>query len=114
LLDVTSPWLLPLLAVAALLIYLFSGSREQVAQQPVTAAPSLMVNGVDVGKQVNDSITSLRASLANVTDAASAQAACRRCRKAGRRQGLLAKDIERRPGNPLLLRHVIREGNGSG
>ena len=33
---------------------------------------------------------------------------------AGRRQGLLAKDIERRPSNPLLLRHVICEGNGSG
>jgi Bacterial protein of unknown function (DUF937) len=68
-------WLIPIAAVAALLIYLFARPAEQVAQQKVTTAQSLMVGGLDVGKQVTDSITSLRTTLSSVTDTASAQAA---------------------------------------
>jgi len=39
--------------------------------------PSLVVGGVDVGKQVNDSLNSLRSILESITDVASAQAASR-------------------------------------
>jgi hypothetical protein len=39
--------------------------------------PSLVVGGVDVGKQVNDSLNSLRSILEGITDVASAQAASR-------------------------------------
>jgi hypothetical protein len=68
-------WLLPAAAVAALLIYLFTKPAEQVVQQGVTTAQSLTVNGLDVGKQLPDSIASLRAALESVTDATTAQAA---------------------------------------
>jgi hypothetical protein len=40
----------------------------------VPAVQSLTVGGLDLGKQVNDSIANLRTTLAGVTDAASAQA----------------------------------------
>jgi hypothetical protein len=68
-------WLIPVAAVAALLAYLFSKPAEQVVQQGVTSAQNLMVGGLDIGKQVTDSIASLRTTLNGVTDAASAQAA---------------------------------------
>jgi Bacterial protein of unknown function (DUF937) len=68
-------WLLPAAAVAALLIYLFTKPAEQVVQQGVTTAQSLTVNGLDVGKQLPDSIASLRAALEGVTDPTTAQAA---------------------------------------
>jgi|SRR5208337_3567341 len=68
-------WLIPIAAIAALLIYLFARPAEQVVQQGVTTAQSLMVGGLDIGKQVTDSINSLRTTLDGVTDAASAQAA---------------------------------------
>ena len=68
-------WLIPLLAIAALLIYFFARPAEQVAQQGVTAVQGLTVGGLDIGKQVTDSITNLRTTLTGITDAASAQAA---------------------------------------
>ena len=68
-------WLIPALAIAALLIWLFGRPVEQAVQQGVTTAQSLTVGGVDVGKQVTDSIASLRATLGDITDAASARAA---------------------------------------
>jgi hypothetical protein len=68
-------WLLPAAAVAALLIYLFTKPAEHVVQQGVTTAQSLTVNGLDVGKQLPDTIASLRATLESVTDATTAQAA---------------------------------------
>jgi Bacterial protein of unknown function (DUF937) len=68
-------WLIPIAAIAALLIYYFAKPAEQVVQQGVPTAQSLMVGGVDIGKQVTDSITSLRTALGSITDAASAQAA---------------------------------------
>ena len=58
-------WLIPIVAIAALLAYLFARPGEQ----------SLLVGGLDIGKQVTDSINSLRSTLNGVTDAASAQAA---------------------------------------
>ena len=68
-------WLIPIVAIAALLIYFLTKPTEQVAQQGVTIAQSLMVGGIDVSKQVTDSIANLRNTLGGVTDVASAQAA---------------------------------------
>jgi hypothetical protein len=68
-------WLIPAVAVAALLIYLFARPAEQAVQQGVTTAQSLTVNGLDVGKQLTDSISNLRATLGSVTDTTTAQAA---------------------------------------
>src|SRR5262249_29005468 len=74
-------WLIPLLAILAVLIYLFAKPAEQVAQQGVTAAQGLTVGGLDIGKQITDSITNLRTTLAGITDAASAQAALPKLRE---------------------------------
>jgi hypothetical protein len=68
-------WLIPLLAVAALLVYLFARPAEQAVQKGVTAVQGLTVDGLDLGKQVTDSVGSLRTTLTGITDAASAQAA---------------------------------------
>src|SRR5262249_48385515 len=46
----------------------------QVVQQGVTAVQNLTVGGLDLGKQINDSVTNLRTTLAGITDAASARA----------------------------------------
>src|SRR5215510_9124183 len=74
-------WLIPLLAILAVLIYLFAKPAEQVALQGVTAVQGLTVGGLDIGKQVTDSITNLRTTLAGITDAASAQAALPKLRE---------------------------------
>src|SRR5262245_22343652 len=68
-------WLIPALAILALLIWLFGQQAEQAVQQGVTTTQSLTVGGLDVGKQVTDSIASLRTTLGGITDAASARAA---------------------------------------
>jgi hypothetical protein len=68
-------WLIPIVAIAALLFYFLSKPAEQVAREGATVAQNLMVGGVDVSKQVTDSIANLRSALGGVTDAASAQAA---------------------------------------
>jgi len=75
-------WLIPLLAILAVLIYLFAKPAEQVAQQGVTAVQGLTVGGLDIGKQITDSITNLRTTLVGITDAASAQAALPKLREA--------------------------------
>jgi Bacterial protein of unknown function (DUF937) len=75
-------WLIPIAAIAAFLIYYFSKPAEQVVQQGVPSIQSLMVGGADIGKQVPDSITSLRTALGSVTDVASAQAALPKIRDA--------------------------------
>jgi len=67
--------LLDALGDAALLIYFFGRQAEQVVQQGVPPAQSLMVGGLDLGKQVTDSIAGLRTTLNGVTDTASAEAA---------------------------------------
>ena len=68
-------WLIPIVAIAALLVYFLTKPAEQVAQQGATIAQNLTVGGIDVSKQVTDSIANLRSSLGGVTDAASAEAA---------------------------------------
>src|SRR5262245_45412266 len=68
-------WLLPALAILALLIWLFGQRAEQAVQPGVTTTQGLMVGGLDVGKQVTDSIANLRTTLGGITDAASARAA---------------------------------------
>ena len=68
-------WLIPIVAIAALLLYFLAKPAEQVSQQGTTIAQNLMVGGVDVSKQVTDSIADLRSTLGGVTDAASAEAA---------------------------------------
>jgi hypothetical protein len=68
-------WVIPALAIAALLVYLLSRPTETVVQQGVNAVQSLNVGGIDLGKQVTDSIGSLRTTLGSITDPASAQAA---------------------------------------
>jgi hypothetical protein len=74
-------WLIPLLAIVAALIYFFVKPAEQVAQQGVTAVQGLTVGGLDIGKQVTDSITNLRTTLAGITDASSAQTALPKLRE---------------------------------
>ena len=75
-------WAIPALAIAALLVYLLGRPTEQVVQQGTTAVQSLTVGGIDLGKQVTDSIGSLRSALGGITDAASAQAALPRLQSA--------------------------------
>jgi hypothetical protein len=75
-------WAIPALAIAAFLLWMFAKPTEQVVQQGVTTAQSLVVGGTDLGKQVSDSINSLRTTLASVTDPASAQAALPKLREA--------------------------------
>jgi hypothetical protein len=74
-------WLIPLLAIVAALIYFFVKPAEQLAQQGVTAVQGLTVGGLDIGKQVTDSVTNLRTTLAGITDASSAQMALPKLRE---------------------------------
>jgi hypothetical protein len=74
-------WLIPLLAIVAALIYFFVKPAEQLAQQGVTAVQGLTVGGLDIGKQVTDSVTNLRTALAGITDASSAQMALPKLRE---------------------------------
>lgn len=73
-------WVIGVLALAAVLFYLFGRPSGEVAPQanaPQTSAPeqSLTVGGVDLGQQVKDSMASLQTTLTGITDAASATAA---------------------------------------
>ena len=74
-------WAIPALAVAALLLWLFAGPTQQVVQQGVNTAQSLMVGGIDLGKQVTDSLNTLRTTVTSVTDPASAEAALPKLRE---------------------------------
>jgi hypothetical protein len=103
-------WAIPALVVAGLLFYLFGRGTEQVAQQttppPVTqtkqvtegVAPrdqvtprmappvqSVMVGGVDIGKQLGDNLSSLRTSLAVSPMLMSAKAALPKLQEATQR-----------------------------
>jgi hypothetical protein len=75
-------WAIPALAIAALLFYLLARPGEQVVQQGVTTAQNITVAGMNVGKQVTDTIAGLRTTLGSITDPASAQAALPRLREA--------------------------------
>ena len=78
-------WAIPALAVAALLVWFFSRPTEQVVQQGVTTAQSLTVGGIDLGRQVTDSIGTLRTTLTGITDTARRKRPCRDCGKRPRR-----------------------------
>ncbi len=80
-------WAIPLVLIAGGgLWYLMNhGSEEQVTEQvtrPATTAQSAVVGGIDIGKQLGDSLNSVRTSLQDVTDGASATAAVPRLREA--------------------------------
>ncbi|HEV7317612.1 MAG TPA: DUF937 domain-containing protein [Ensifer sp.] len=68
-------WVIAVLALAALLFYLFGKPSGEVTPQAGTAGQSLTVGGVDIGQQVKDSMASLQTTLTGITDAASATAA---------------------------------------
>src|SRR5262249_56649965 len=68
-------WVIPALAIAALLIWMLGRPAEQAVQQGSTAVQNMVVGGLDVGKQVTDSIGSVRSTLASITDEATARAA---------------------------------------
>jgi hypothetical protein len=75
-------WAIPLIVIAGFLWYLVGNRVEQVAQQPTAPVQSVVVGGVDIGRQVNDSLAQLRSSLASITDLTSAQAALPRLQEA--------------------------------
>jgi hypothetical protein len=68
-------WLVPAAAIAALLLYVVVRPTEPIVEQATNAVQTATVAGIDVGKQVTDSISGLRTTLADITDAATAQAA---------------------------------------
>ena len=51
------------------------GARDQVTPRMAPPAQSIMVGGVDIGKQLGDNFSNLRTSLAGITDVESARAA---------------------------------------
>jgi hypothetical protein len=95
-------WVLPLLAIAALLAYWLyhragptqtaqhgqevTGQAQprasQSVQQGVTTAQNLTVAGLDLGKQITDSVSSVRTALHGITDVASAQTVLPRLQEA--------------------------------
>jgi hypothetical protein len=68
-------WLVPVAAAAALLVYFAVRPTEQVVQQGMNQAQNLAVGGLDIGKQITNSVASVRTTLDGVSDVASAQAA---------------------------------------
>jgi hypothetical protein len=66
-------WAIPVAALAALAIYLLANPAPETVEQGANTVQSLNVGGVDVGRQMTDSIASLRMTLSGMTDAASAQ-----------------------------------------
>lgn len=68
-------WAIPLALIAGLAVYLIGDRGTQVAQQTPATIQSVMVGGVDIGKQIGESVGTLRTSLQGVTDVASAKAA---------------------------------------
>jgi uncharacterized protein DUF937 len=72
-------WVLPLLVALGLIWYLVSyRAGDQLAQVTPPALPpaqSVLAGGVDIGKQLGDSLNALRTSLQGITDVASARAA---------------------------------------
>lgn len=75
-------WALPIVVIAGLLWYLFADRIEQLAERQPTPAPTIVVGGVDVRKQVDDSMAQVRTSLAGVTDVESAKEALPRLQAA--------------------------------
>lgn len=72
-------WLIPLIiALAAIWYFIGQGTKPPVTTDTGGTAPAvtdLMVDGVDVGKQVTTALDGLKTALGGITDVASAQAA---------------------------------------
>jgi hypothetical protein len=68
-------WLVPIAAAAALLVYFAVRPTEQVVQQSMDKAQDLVVGTADIGKQITNSVASVRTTLNGINDVASAQAA---------------------------------------
>lgn len=68
------------LVIAGVLFYLFGRQSQPVTPQVATG---LTVGGIDVGKQVKDSLASLQTTVTGITDAASANAALPKLQDAG-------------------------------
>src|SRR5262249_16005923 len=68
-------WLVPIAAAAALLIFFAVRPTEQVVQQGMNKAQGVVVGTADVGKQITNSVASVRTTLDGISDVASAQAA---------------------------------------
>src|SRR6516225_2470520 len=75
-------WLVPIAAVAALLVYFAVRPTEEVVQQGMNQAQNAPAPGDDIGKQVANNIASVRATLDGVTDVSSAQAALPKLKEA--------------------------------
>jgi hypothetical protein len=73
-------WAIPLALIAGLAWYLLANSGDRAVQEAATATQpaattGVAVSGIDLGRQLGDSLGSLRASLQGVTDVESARAA---------------------------------------
>jgi hypothetical protein len=69
-------WAVPLVVAAGLIWYLLASHTDEVAQQlPQPTSPAIMLAGVDVGKELRDSVAVTRTTLQKITDIASAKAA---------------------------------------
>lgn len=71
-------WAIPAAVAVALLLYLNNKPVEHIVQQAPQIAGStqnMIVGGLDMGKQVDNTLASLRTSLQGVSDAASAETA---------------------------------------
>jgi hypothetical protein len=93
-------WAIPALVVAGLLWYLLADHTTQVAERPTVVPPqtqNVVVSGVDVGKQINDSLGTLRTSLASITDAASATAALPKLQEATAQIDKVAGTVKQLP-----------------
>jgi hypothetical protein len=95
-------WAIPAIVVAGILWYLLADHTTQVAQQPTvvpTQTQSVVFGGVDVGKQISDSLGELRASLASITDAASANTALPKLQQATAQIDKVAFTVRQLPAN---------------
>ena len=69
-------WLVPLAAAATLLIFFAVRPTEQIVQQGMNKTQDVVVGTAgDIGKQITNSIASVRTTLNGISDVASAQAA---------------------------------------
>src|SRR5262245_12597654 len=93
-------WAIPAIVAAGFLWYLLADRTTQVAQNPTvvpTQTQSLVVGGVDVGKQISDSLGEVRISLASITDTASANAALPKLQQATAQIDKVAGTVKQLP-----------------
>jgi hypothetical protein len=67
-------WIIPALVLAALIAWFFASNRPEQHPPVKTTTQSLMVGGVDVGKEITGGLENLRTALQGITDADSAEA----------------------------------------